>query len=64
MLFQLKVTINKITSRAWDVVILQEYSTRPAYDEDQVCEDTVVPLNTLVKLIKETSPNAIIQVTF
>ena len=60
----LKVTIDKIMSRAWDVVILQEYSTRPAYDEDQVCVDTVAPLNSLVKLIKESSPNAIIQVNF
>ena len=43
-------------------MILQEQSQRPAFDEDQVCKDTVAPLDMLVKLIKESSPNAIIQV--
>ena len=41
---------------------MQEQSQRPAFDEDQVCKDTVAPLNTLVKLIMESSPNAVIQV--
>ena len=59
---RLQVTINKIKKRAWDVVILQEQSQRPAFDEDQVCKDTVPALDMLVKLIKESSPNAIIQV--
>ena len=44
------------------MVILQEYSLRTAYDEDRVCRDTVAPLDTLVKLIKENSPNATLQV--
>ena len=52
-----------IRSREWDVVVLQEYSLRPAYDEDQICRDTVTPLNTLVNLIKDSSPDAIIQVS-
>jgi len=56
-----EITLNKIASRAWDVVILQEYSTRPAYDEEQVCRDTVAPLDKLVNEIKQSSPNATIQ---
>ena len=51
-----------IDSRAWDVVILQEYSLRPAFNEEQICRDTVEHLNILVTLIKESSPNATIQV--
>ena len=57
-------TLNKIASRKWDVVVLQEQSQRPAFDEDRVCRNTVDPLNTLVKKIKESSPNANIQVYF
>jgi len=45
-------TLEKIGSRAWDVVVLQEYSTRPAYNEEQVCRDTVTFLNNLVAKIK------------
>jgi len=56
-----ELTLNKISSRAWDIVILQEQSQRPAFDEEQVCRDTVPPLDTLVKMIKESSPNATIQ---
>ena len=44
------------------MVILQEQSQRPAFDEDQVCKDTFAALDILVKLIKESSPNAVIQV--
>ena len=62
LIFQL--TLNKISSRAWDIVILQEQSQRPAFDEEQVCRDTVAPLDTLVKLIRDSSPNATIQVNF
>ena len=55
-------TLDKIASRKWDVVVLQEQSQRPAFDEDRVCRNTVEPLNTLVEKIKESSPNAKIQV--
>ena len=44
------------------MVILQEQSQRPAFDEEQVCKHTVAALDILVKLIEESSPNAIIQV--
>ena len=36
-----EVTMDKIRSRQWDVVVLQEYSTRAAYPEDDVCIQTV-----------------------
>ena len=45
------------------MVILQEYSTRTAFDEERICRDTVAPLDTLVSLIKQSSPNATIQVS-
>ena len=38
---QSQVTLDKIRSDQWDVVVLQEYSTRPAYDEEIVCNQTV-----------------------
>ena len=56
--------MNKISSREWDIVILQEQSQRPAFDEERVCRNTVAPLDTLVKLIRESSPNATLQVMF
>jgi len=56
-----EITLDKIASRAWDIVILQEYSLRTAYDEEQVCRDTVAPLDVLVREIKQSSPNATIQ---
>jgi len=56
-----ELTLNKIASRAWDVVILQEQSQRPAFDEEDVCRDTVPYLDILVKEIKESSPNATLQ---
>jgi len=54
-------TLDKIGSRAWDVVVLQEYSTRPAYDEERVCRDTVTFLDKLVAKIKESSPSGRLQ---
>ena len=56
-----QLTIDKIRARPWDVVVLQvlvlapvprhlqEYSTRPAYE--QVCRDTVTNLDSLVSMI-------------
>ena len=43
---QSQETLDKIRSDQWDVVILQEYSTRPAYDEEVVCNQTVPYLGT------------------
>ena len=50
---QSQETLDKIKSDQWDVVILQEYSTRPAYDEATVCQQTVPYLG------KNISPPAI-----
>ena len=49
---QSQETLDKIKSDKWDVVILQEYSTRPAYDEATVCQQTVPYLG------KNSSPPA------
>ena len=58
-----QLTIDKIRARPWDVVVLQvlvlapvlrhlqEYSTRPAYETEQVCRDTVTNLDSLVSMI-------------
>jgi len=54
-------TLQKIGSKAWDVVVLQEYSTRPAYNEERVCRDTVTYLDNLVAKIKESSPEGRLQ---
>jgi len=56
-----QITIDKINSQQWDVVVLQEYSTRPAFDEQRVCEDTVEPLNQLVDMIRNNNPNTVLQ---
>ena len=55
------LTMDKIRSQVWDVVILQEYSTRPAYDEEVVCEQTVPPLDTLISAIQDNNPDTKIQ---
>jgi len=54
-------TLDKIYSQPWDVVIMQEYSTRPAYDEDTVCRDTVPYLDQLVNHILTNNPATTIQ---
>merc|ERR1719347_713907 len=51
-----EVTLAKIRERRWDVVVLQEQSLRPAYDNDQVCRDTVPYLTILVDQIKASNP--------
>eukprot|EP00090_Calanus_glacialis_P004315 TRINITY_DN13209_c0_g1_i1.p1 TRINITY_DN13209_c0_g1~~TRINITY_DN13209_c0_g1_i1.p1 ORF type:complete len:235 (-),score=45.13 TRINITY_DN13209_c0_g1_i1:35-646(-) len=53
--------MDKIYSQQWDVVIMQEYSTRPAYDEDTVCKNTVPYLDELVNHILANNPATIIQ---
>ena len=54
-------TLSKIKSKRWDIVVLQEQSRRPAYDSSQVCSDSVPYLDFLVEQIRDTSPEAIIQ---
>ena len=54
-------TLAKIRSRQWDVVVLQEQSTRPAYDKEQVCRDTVPYLQILAGQIRANSPGTLIQ---
>ena len=55
------MTREKILSRRWDTVVLQEQSLRPAYDAATVCRDTVPYLDILVQLIRDNSPNTRIQ---
>jgi len=59
--FHSQETLDKINSQQWDVVIMQEYSTRPAYDEDTVCKNTVPYLDELVSLILANNPATLIQ---
>ena len=54
-------TLAKIRARQWDVVVLQEQSTRPAYDSQQVCRDTVPFLQVLAQQIRENRPDTLIQ---
>ena len=53
---QSQVTLDKIRSDQWDVVVLQEYSTRPAYDEEIVCNQTVPYLGTSKVKLYNTIP--------
>ena len=55
------VTAEKISSKAWDVVILQDHSTLSAYDEAMVCQQSVPHLDTLVSMIHDNNPNTKIQ---
>ena len=56
-----KNTMDKIKQDQWDVVILQEYSTRPAYPEVDVCRQSVPYLDELVTAVMENNPNSAIQ---
>ena len=55
------ITMNKIKQDKWDVVILQEYSTRPAYPEADVCRQSVPYLDQLVAAVMENNPDSKIQ---
>ena len=59
-LFQ--ITINKIKSKKWDVVVLQEQSQIPSWGEDFVCRESVVPLQSLMDVIRENSADTVVQV--
>ena len=54
-------TLDKIYSQPWDVVIMQEYSTLPAYDKETVCRDSVPYLDELVKHILTNNQDTILQ---
>ncbi len=49
-------SINKIYSQAWDIVILQEQSQRPAFDPTQVATDTYPFARKLDSLIRDHRP--------
>jgi len=55
------VTKDKINSRKWDVVVIQEQSQRPALDEATICKDSMEPLNQLVEMIRSNNPDTVIQ---
>ena len=61
--FLFQKTINKIKSKKWDVVVLQEQSQLPAFGEEQVCMESVVPLQSLMGVIRENSADTVAQVT-
>jgi len=54
-------TLSKISSKQWDVVILQEFSVRPAYDEGRICRNSVAFLDILVEKIRENNKDTLIQ---
>ncbi|XP_023343766.1 uncharacterized protein LOC111713177 isoform X2 [Eurytemora carolleeae] len=58
---QSQETLDKIKLKQWDVVVLQEFSLRPAYDEDRICRNSVEYLKVLVERIRENNPQTIIQ---
>ena len=58
-----QLTIELIQSQAWDVVVLQEQSRKPAYPAQTVCEDSIRHLASLVVAIKANNPDTILQVS-
>lgn len=56
-----QTTINKIKSKKWDVVVLQEQSQIPAKDEWYVCMYSVVQLQRLMDAIRENSADTVVQ---
>ena len=56
-----QITIDKINQDKWDVVVLQEYSSRPGYNEEDVCRQTVPFLDQLVEMILTNNPDTLIQ---
>jgi len=53
------VSNNKIRSRKWDVVILQEQSQMPCFP--QVCSETIPSLKSLERTIRANNPSTTIQ---
>ena len=58
-----QLTMELIQSQAWDVVVLQEQSRKPAYPAQTVCEDSIRHLASLVVAIKANNPDTILQVS-
>jgi len=58
---QSEETLNKISSQKWDVVVLQEYSTRLAYNQEDVCRQTIPYLDILVDHILTNNPETMVQ---
>jgi len=56
-----QLTMELIRSQAWDVVVLQEQSRKPAYPAQTVCEDSIRHLASLVVAIKANNPGTILQ---
>lgn len=56
-----QATLDKINSRVWDVVVLQEYSSGLAHDDATVCRDSYPYVKNLVAEVKKGSPDALIQ---
>ena len=56
-----QLTMDKIRQDRWDVVILQEYSTRPAYPDEELCRQTLPYLDQLVAAVMENNPETVIQ---
>jgi len=56
-----QLTMELIQSQAWDVVVLQEQSRKPAYPAQTVCEDSIRHLASLVVAIKANNPDTILQ---
>ena len=54
-------TLDKIAGRVWDAVVLQEQSTRPAYEESAVCNNSAPYLSQLVRAVRARSQAAAIQ---
>ena len=54
--------MNKIKSKKWDVVVLQEQSQLPAFGEHQVCAESVTPLLSLMDAIRSNSQDTVAQV--
>ena len=58
-----QLTMELIRSQAWDVVVLQEQSRKPAYPAQTVCDDSIRHLSSLVVAIKANNPETILQVS-
>ena len=58
-----QLTMELIQSQAWDVVVLQEQSRKPAFPAQTVCEDSIRHLASLVVAIKANNPDTILQVS-
>ena len=54
-------TLAKIQSRQWDSVVLQEQSTRPAAEDQEVCRESVPYLDLLARQVREGGGDTVLQ---